>query len=81
MLRGITMVMERDCVAVKLLASVTLKVTAVGPPAVVGVPEITPLGLSVRPAGNVPEAIARYREWYRQSRLASGNRLYQPFRW
>ena len=59
MLGGVIMVMERDCVAVKLLASVTLKVTEVGPPAVVGVPEITPLALSVSPAGNVPEAIVQ----------------------
>ena len=59
MLGGVITVMERDCVAVKLLASVTLKVTEVGPTAVVGVPEITPLALSVRPAGNVPEAIVQ----------------------
>ena len=53
------MVMERDCVAVNLLASVTLKVTEVGPPAVVGVPEITPLELRESPVGNVPEAIVQ----------------------
>ena len=47
--------MERDCVAVKLLVSVTLKVTEVGLPAAVGVPEITPLELSVSPAGSEPE--------------------------
>ena len=46
--------MERDCVAVRLLASVTLKVTEVGPPAAVGVPEITPLELSDSPAGSEP---------------------------
>jgi hypothetical protein len=39
------MVMDRDCMAVKLLGSFTLKVTEIGPPAVVGVPEITPLAL------------------------------------
>ena len=59
MLSGVIMVMDRDCVAVKLLASVTLKVTEVGPPTVGGVPEITPLALSVSPAGNVPEAIVQ----------------------
>ena len=51
------MVIDSDLVALALVPSVTRKVTAVGPPAVVGVPEITPLALSDNPAGNVPEAI------------------------
>jgi hypothetical protein len=50
-------VIDRTCVAVALALSVTLKVIEVGPPAVVGVPEITPLELRDNPAGNVPEAI------------------------
>ena len=55
-LSRLLMVIDRDLVVVTLLPSVTRKVTAVGPPAVVGVPEITPLALSDNPAGNVPEA-------------------------
>ena len=52
-------VIVRDWVAVKLLASVTLKVTEAELTAAVGVPEITPLELSVSPAGNVPEVIVQ----------------------
>ena len=52
-------VIDRDCVAVKLLASVTLNITEVELTAAVGVPEITPLELSVNPAGNVPEVIVQ----------------------
>ena len=52
-------VIDKDCVAVKLLASVTLNTTEVELTATVGVPEITPLELSVSPAGNVPEAIVQ----------------------
>ena len=44
--------------AVPPAASVTLKVMEVGPPAVVGVPEITPVdALRDRPLGNVPDVI------------------------
>ena len=56
-LGGLLLVIDSDMVAVALVLSVTRKVTAVGPPVVVGVPEITPLALSASPAGNVPEAI------------------------
>ena len=44
-------------VALAPILSVTLKVIEAGPPAVVVFPEITPLELSVSPAGSVPEAI------------------------
>ena len=57
MLGGPLVVIDRDLVAVALVLSVTRKVTAVGPPAVVGVPAITPPALSANPAGSVPEAI------------------------
>jgi hypothetical protein len=50
-------VIDRDLEAVALVLSVTLKVMEVGPPAAVGVPEITPLELSDNPAGNDPEVI------------------------
>ena len=50
---------EMAFVAVVLVMSATWKVMDVGPPAVVGVPEITPLELSDSPAGNVPEAIVQ----------------------
>ena len=53
------MVSDRDFAAVAFELSVTRKVTEVGPPAIVGVPEITPLELSDSPAGNVPEAIVQ----------------------
>ena len=53
------MVIDKTLVAVRLLESVTLKVTEVGLPAAVGVPEITPLELSDSPAGNVPDAIVQ----------------------
>jgi hypothetical protein len=52
-------VIDKTLVAVRLLESVTLKVTEVGPPAAVGVPEITPLELRESPAGNVPDAIVQ----------------------
>ena len=48
---------DNDFVAVVPVRSVTLKVTEVGPPAAVGVPEITPLELSDSPAGSEPELI------------------------
>ena len=48
-------VMGRDFVAAVLVLSITWKVTAVGPPAAVGVPEITPPELNDNPAGNAPE--------------------------
>jgi hypothetical protein len=51
------MVIDKTLVAVRLLLSVTFKVMEVGPLAVVGVPEITPLELRESPAGSVPEAI------------------------
>jgi hypothetical protein len=51
------MVKDRLLVAAAPAPSVTLKVIEVGPPAVVGVPEITPLELSDRPAGKAPEVI------------------------
>ena len=50
-------VIDRTFVAVALVLSVTLNVMEVGPPAVVGVPEIMPLELSDSPAGKVPEDI------------------------
>ena len=52
-------VIDSNFVAVRLLLSVTLRVAEFGPPAVVGVPEITPLELSDRPGGNVPEAMVQ----------------------
>ena len=52
-------VIDKDLFAVLLALSVTRKVTAVGPPAVVGIPEITPLELRDNPAGNVPEVIVQ----------------------
>ena len=54
---ALLIVIDRDLEAVALVLSVTLKVMEVGPPAAVGVPEITPLELSDSPAGNDPEAI------------------------
>jgi hypothetical protein len=54
---ALLIVNDKAFVAVTLVLSVTRKVTEVGPPAVVGVPEITPLELSDNPAGKVPEAI------------------------
>jgi hypothetical protein len=50
-------VIDRDLEAVALALSVTRKVTEVGPPTAVGVPEITPLELSDNPVGNDPEVI------------------------
>jgi hypothetical protein len=50
-------VIGRDLVTVVPALPVTLKVMEVGPPAVAGVPEITPMELSDSPAGNDPEAI------------------------
>ena len=50
-------VMGRDFVPIALVLSVTWKVIAVGPPAVVGVPATTPPELNDKPAGRVPEAI------------------------
>ena len=47
---------ERPFVAVRPRLSVNWKVMVVGPPAVVGVPEIV-APLSDRPAGRVPESI------------------------
>jgi hypothetical protein len=52
-------VIDRDLEAVALALSVTRKVTEVGPPAAVGVPEITPLELIDNPIGNVPDAIVQ----------------------
>ena len=52
-------VIDRVFVAFKLVLSVTWKVTEVGSPAVVGVPEITPLELRDNPEGNVPEVIVQ----------------------
>jgi hypothetical protein len=49
-----TVVTDKTLVAVMLLLSVTFKVMEVGPPAVVGVPEIRPLELRVKPDGNEP---------------------------
>ena len=57
MLGGLLIVIDSDLVAVALVLSVTRKVMAVEPPAVVVVPEIIPLALSDSPVGNVPEAI------------------------
>ena len=56
-LNGMLIVIDIDFVTAALMLSVTRKVAAVGPPAVVGVPEIAPLELSDKPAGNVPEDI------------------------
>jgi hypothetical protein len=53
----VLIVIVRAFVAAAATLSVTWKVTEAGPPAVVGVPEITPPELSDNPAGNVPEAI------------------------
>ena len=47
-------VSDRDFVAVEFELSVTRKVTEIGPPAVVGVPEICPPEESVSPGGSVP---------------------------
>ena len=58
-LREVLIVISRDLVTVMLALSVTLKVMEVGPAAVVGVPEITPLELNNSPGGNVPEAIVQ----------------------
>ena len=52
-------VIVRDFAATAPVLSVTLKVKDVGPLAVVGVPEITPLELSVSPRGNVPVVIVQ----------------------
>ena len=54
-LNGTLIVIDSDFVAAALVLSVTRKVAAVGPPALVGVPEMAPLELSAKPAGNVPE--------------------------
>ena len=53
----LAMVIGMFLVAIAPVLSVTLKVIEAGPPVVVGVPEITPLEISVSPAGSVPEAI------------------------
>ena len=53
------MVIDRDIVAVAFVPSVTRKVIEVGLPADVGVPAITPLELSVSPAGNAPAVMAQ----------------------
>ncbi len=58
MLGGLLMLIDRDFTPVALMLSVTWKVMEVGPPAVVGVPEMTPLELSDSPAGNIPEVTA-----------------------
>ncbi len=50
------MTIERDLVAVLAAASVTFMVKP-EVPAVVGVPEITPAELRVKPAGRVPADI------------------------
>jgi hypothetical protein len=52
-------VIGRDLFAVAVAVSVTWKLTDVGPPAVVGIPEITPPELRDNPAGSVPEAIVQ----------------------
>jgi len=52
-------VIDKDLFAVLLVLSVTCKVTEVGPPAVVGVPEITPPELRDNPAGKLPAVIAQ----------------------
>lgn len=52
-------VSDIDFVADAVAESVTWKVTEVGPPVAVGVPEMTPLELNVIPAGNVPDAIVQ----------------------
>ena len=54
---GLLIVIVRILVAEAPALSVTLKVTEVGPPAVVGAPEITPLALSDNPSGKAPEMI------------------------
>jgi hypothetical protein len=53
LIAGLLIVIDKGLVAVVLLLSVTLKVSAFVT-TVVGVPEITPPALSVKPAGNVP---------------------------
>lgn len=50
-------VSDIDSVAVVLLLSATWIVTEIGPPTVVGVPEIMPLELSDNPVGSAPEVI------------------------
>ena len=50
-------VMDKDCMALLLRLSVNWQVTGEALQDVDGVPEITPLVLKVKPAGNVPEAI------------------------
>jgi hypothetical protein len=54
---GLLTVMDKDCAAVLLRLSVTWHVTIAALQEEVGVPEITPPVLSVKPAGNVPAAI------------------------
>jgi hypothetical protein len=54
-LKGMLIVIDRDFVTAAPVLSVTRKITEVGPPAIVGVPEMVPLELSDKPAGNVPE--------------------------
>jgi hypothetical protein len=57
MLKGAVMVIPRALVLVLPPASVTLKVT-VEVPALVGVPDITPVEVfNVNPAGNVPVVV------------------------
>jgi hypothetical protein len=52
-------VMLSACVAVAELASVT-SATKLHVPAVVGVPDIVPLVLSVRPGGKLPDCVQEY---------------------
>ena len=52
-------VIDKAFEAVVDALSVTWKVMEFGPPAVVGVPEITPLELSDNPTGKLPVAIVQ----------------------
>jgi len=47
-------VIDRACVAVVAVESVTLTVKGIGPPETSGFPEITPAPLKLRPLGRVP---------------------------
>ena len=57
--RVLLIVIDNASVVIALVLSVTWKVTEVGPPDVMGVPEITPLELRDSPAGKVPEVIVQ----------------------
>ena len=59
MLSAGLMTIDKGSVAIASVLSVTWKVTELGPPAVVGMPEMTPTELSDNPAGSVPDVNAQ----------------------